>query len=96
VNRRRAFTRHYLTDDVLHAPSKVWAAQSVFVAERVCYFAWRAHNLPTLSATDVRSESNRSAYTSSVIAALACPSMRATTFGFAPALIANEAAEHER
>jgi hypothetical protein len=48
--------------------------------------------LPTLSATEARSESNKSAYTSRVIAALACPNIRWTTFGFAPALIANEAA----
>jgi hypothetical protein len=54
--------------------------------------ACRAHILPTLSATDVRSESNRSAYTSNVIAALAWPSIRWTAFGFAPALIASEAA----
>ena len=40
----------------------------------------------------VRSESNKSAYTSSVIAALAWPSIRWTTFGLAPALIAKEAA----
>lgn len=47
----------------------------------------RGHILATLSATESRSESNRSAYTSGVIPALACPSILCTTFGLAPAEI---------
>jgi hypothetical protein len=46
----------------------------------------------TLSATVSRSESNKSAYTSSVIAALTWPSILCTTFTFAPARIASDAA----
>jgi hypothetical protein len=43
-------------------------------------------------ATLSRSSSNRSAYTSSVIDAFACPSIRCTAFTLAPALIARLAA----
>jgi len=43
-------------------------------------------------ATESRSSSNRSAYTSRLVAAEACPSMRWTAFTFAPALIARLAA----
>jgi hypothetical protein len=39
-----------------------------------------------------KSSSNRSAYTSSVMLAFACPSIRRTAFTFAPALTARLAA----
>src|SRR4026209_266920 len=46
-----------------------------------CAQAHHRHILDTLSATAARSHSNKSAYTSSVMAALACPSIRCTTLG---------------
>lgn len=71
---------------------RVGAGRRVFCAERQCELARRDHILATFSAAVSRSESNRSAYVSSVIAALACPSIRCTTFGLAPAWIARLAA----
>ena len=70
----------------------VCAGRAVFSVERYRELTCRGHILATFSATESRSDSNRSAYTSNVMAALACPSIRWTTFGFAPALIASDAA----
>ena len=49
-----------------------------------------------LAATSSRSSSNKSAYTSSVIDAMACPSIRCTAFTLAPALTARLAAVRRR
>src|ERR1700758_4560515 len=54
----------------------VCADRGDFCGEQACGRASRGHILATLSATESRSESNKLAYTSSAIAALACPSIR--------------------
>jgi hypothetical protein len=54
-----------------------------------------ARLISSAEATLSRSSSKGSAYVSSVIAALACPSIRCTALTFAPALIASEAAGPE-